>query len=112
MIKVIHNPRCSKSRKTLELLEEKQLSFDTIDYLQGELTLKVLQDIVKKLGIPAHEMLRKKEDIFQSIELDLNNDQAVLETILKHPILLERPIVFSEEKAVIARPPENVFDIL
>jgi arsenate reductase len=111
-IKIIHNPRCSKSRKTLELLESRNLKFETIDYLNGELTQKLLLDILKLLNKTPHDIIRTKEEDYKNSTIDWSNTHKAVNEILAHPKILERPIVIYKNKAIIARPPELVLDLL
>lgn len=111
MIKIYHNPRCSKSRETLSILTEKGVQFEVIDYLKDPLTLDELETLHKALGVPLETMVRTKEEIFPGLEMDLNDPESVFMNIIRHPILLERPIVIKENKAVIGRPPENVLKL-
>lgn len=112
MYTIIHNPRCSKSRETLEILREHTSDIKIINYLQGELTATLLKEIIRGLGVAPKEILRTKEDIFSTLKLDLENDQSVEAAILAHPQILERPIVLKGKKVVIARPPEKVHELL
>lgn len=109
---IYHNPRCSKSRQTLALLQENHVSFEVIEYLKQPPSYEELQDILRKLNKRPKDLLRTKESIFSELNLDLENDEAVIQALLEHPILIERPIVVTAERAVIGRPPELVLDIL
>ena len=112
---VYHNPRCSKSRKTVEILKEHGLDVECVDYLTTPLDKKKLKNIMKLLGVDdPREMMRTKEKEFRESGLDDPNLtlDAMLNTISQHPILLERPIVIIGGKAVIGRPPENVLHLL
>lgn len=111
-ITIIHNPRCSKSRETLQIIESRGLEAKIIDYLNGELNKELLEDVVKKLNVHPKEILRTKEDEFKALTIDLDNANEVIDVILKHPKILERPIVIKGNKAVIGRPPENILTIL
>lgn len=113
-VTIYHNPRCTKSRETLALLQNKGIKPVVIEYLQNPPDKKTLTDILGKLGIPARKLLRTKEDAYLANRLDdikLTNDQLI-SAIIKDPILMERPIVLANGKAAIGRPPENVLDIL
>jgi len=111
-IQILHNPRCSKSREAMKLLEERGVTFEIVDYLNGSLSKKFLKDVFKALKLRPREVLRTKEESFKSLSLDLDNNEAVIEAILNHPIILERPIIIIGNKAVIGRPLENVLTIL
>ena len=113
-IKIIHNPRCSKSRKALEILTEKNFKIDIFLYLNEKFSKKDLKEIIKKLKIKPINLMRKKEKVFK--ELNLSNktfsDDELIDCMVKHPILIERPIVVFEKKAIIARPPEKLLEII
>lgn len=111
-LQIIHNPRCSKSRETLSLIENKGEQVQIIDYLNGDLTQDLLEKVIRLLDVPAKDLLRTKEEEFQSLNIDLDDTDAVLTAILEHPKLLERPIVIKGDKAIIGRPPENVLALL
>ncbi len=113
-VTIYHNPRCSKSRQTLALLEEKGIEPEIVLYLENPPSKAKLKGIMKKLGLSsAREMMRVKEAPY--IELDLANataETALIDAMADNPVLIERPIVVKGEKAAIGRPPENVLDIL
>lgn len=109
---IFHNPRCSKSRETLALLEDKGLDLTVVEYLKEPPSASELKTIIKKLGLKARDIVRTKEDAFKSLKIDLENDSQVIAALAKHPVLLERPIVVVGEKAALGRPPENVKKIL
>ena len=114
MLKIYHNPRCSKSRQTLALLEERGLEPEIVLYLENPPSKTALKEMVKKLGATsAREIMRVKEAPY--MELDLKNvtaESALIEAMAENPILIERPIVINGEKAAIGRPPEAVLDTL
>jgi len=114
-VKIYHNPRCSKSRETLALLEEKGIQPTIELYLQQHYSIEVLQQLANKLGLDdVRKMMRTKDELYQSLGLDnpaLTNDD-LLKTISENSALLERPIVVKGEKAKIGRPPESVLTIL
>lgn len=110
-VTIIHNPRCSKSREALSLIQSNGYEAKVIDYLNGELTKELLEDIVKLLKIHPKEILRTKEDEYKTLSIDFDNVNDVIAAILKYPKLLERPIVIKGDKAVIGRPPENILTI-
>ena len=111
-IQIYHNPRCSKSRATLALLEANGYTPEVIEYLKTPPDTRTIRELVKKLGIKGHELLRKGEREYQSLALQDPTDEQVLNAIVKHPILLQRPIVVVGDRAAIGRPPEAVLDIL
>ena len=109
-----HNPRCSKSREGLKLLESSKKQFKVKLYLSEELLYSEIEDLLDKLQIDPKELIRKKEKIIEEKEIDLKNmtKKEIILTILKYPILIERPILVSKDKAVIGRPPEIINSIL
>ena len=114
MTKIYHNPRCSKSRETLKLLQDKGIEPEIILYLETPPDAKTLKDLLKKLGLKPRELMRTKESEYK--ELGLNNpelsDDALVEAMIATPKLIERPIVVNGKKAALGRPPEQVLDIL
>lgn len=111
---IYHNPRCSKSRQTLALLEENGIEPDIILYLETPPDKKRLKQLLSMLGISARELLRKGEQEFKDLNLadqSLSNDDLI-DAMLKTPKLIERPIVVKNGKAVLGRPPENVLGLL
>ena len=112
MLTIYHNPKCSKSRATLELLESKGLSPEVVKYLETPLKADELEAITKKLGLKARDIVRTKEEEFKALDLDLENEAKVFEAIENTPKLMERPIVVNGGKAKIGRPPEGVLEIL
>ncbi|MAX69780.1 MAG: arsenate reductase (glutaredoxin) [Flavobacteriaceae bacterium] len=113
MIKIYHNPRCSKSRQGLAILESSGKEFQTIKYLEENINTKELKSIVEKLGISPLELVRKNEAIWKSEfkGKDLS-DNEVIEAMINNPKLIERPIVVNKEKAVVGRPPELISKII
>jgi len=112
-MRIFHNPRCSKSRQTLQLIVEAQQAVEVIEYLQNPPTVEELRSVVTLLGLPARDLVRAGEAVFCDLGVDLAtlSDEAVIELIVANPILLQRPIVVSDGKAIIGRPPENVFQL-
>ncbi len=108
-MKIFHNNRCSKSRSTLQIIEEKGIDVDIINYLNTPPTKNELIDILKMLNLPAEKLIRKGEAIFKENfkGKQFSNDQWI-DIMLEYPKLIERPIVIHNGKAVIGRPPENV----
>lgn len=113
-ITIYHNPNCSKSRQTLALIEEAGEAPNIVEYLVNPPDIATLRDVIDRLGISAKELLRSKEPEFVQLNLDDESidEQTVLEAMVAHPILIERPIVIADGKAVIGRPPENVKALL
>ena len=113
-VTLYHNPRCSKSRETLALLRGRGIEPEIIEYLKTPPTTAELEAILAKLGLEPRELLRKGEAAYQEAGLDDPNldRAAVIAAIVRHPVLMERPIVVTDEKARIGRPPERVLEIL
>lgn len=108
-VSIYHNPRCSKSRQTLALLEEKGVSPTIVEYLKDAPDAATIQDLKAKLGLSAIEMMRVKEAEFKEMGLakDMDDDKLVA-AMATCPKLIERPIVVKGDKAVLGRPPENI----
>lgn len=114
MTKIYHNPRCTKSRQALQLLEERGVEAEVIKYLDTPPTQKELAEIVKLLGIPAKDLVRKKDALFKELNLGkqtLTNQQWIA-AMVENPKLIERPIVIHNGKAAIGRPTEKIAEIL
>ncbi|MFZ6748977.1 arsenate reductase (glutaredoxin) [Undibacterium sp. Ren11W] len=115
MITIYHNPRCSKSRETLALVQqissEQNLPLEVVDYQKSALNLAQLRHLNKQLGGNVKEMLRENEDEFSSLGLHHADDEALLAALANHPKLLQRPIVSYLDKAAIGRPPEFVLSL-
>ena len=113
-VKIYHNPKCSKSRSALELIQQKQLTVEIIEYLKFPPHSKELADIIKKLGVTAREIIRKNEEPYKRLGLSNPklNESELLGAISINPILLERPIVILNGKAALGRPLENIEKIL
>ena len=113
-ITIYHNPKCSKSRQTLELLKENGITPTIIEYLKTPPTADTLKAILGQLGMATRDLMRKKEDAYAELELDNPSlsDDDLIGFMVKHPILIERPIVLANGKAALGRPPEQVLDIL
>lgn len=112
-MKIYHNSRCSKSRCTLDIITEKGKDVTIVEYLKNPLSKNEIKDLLKKLGIPAVDLIRKGEADFKENYKgkDLTKDEW-LDAMVKFPKLIERPIVVEGDKAVIGRPPENVLELL
>ncbi|HVY81981.1 MAG TPA: arsenate reductase (glutaredoxin) [Steroidobacteraceae bacterium] len=110
---IYHNPKCSKSRATLALLQEHGIEPRIVEYLKTPPSAAELKAIVAKLGIKPEQLVRKGEDEYKAHYAGKTlTDAQWLEALAKHPILIERPIVVSGQRAVIGRPPENVNALL
>jgi arsenate reductase len=113
-VTIYHNPRCTKSRQTLALLEEKGVKPKIVEYLKEPPSAAELKRVLKKLGLKPRDILRQGESVYAELGLkdkDLKDD-ALIALMVKNPILIERPIVVSGDKAAIGRPPESVLKIL
>ncbi len=113
-VKIYHNPRCSKSRQTLQLLEEQGVQIDIIEYLKTPPTAEELEHILQLLKLQPRELMRTKEPEYKATGMD-NNDlsrEDLIAGMIATPKLIERPIVLANGKAAIGRPPENVLTIL
>ncbi|MBM6549733.1 arsenate reductase (glutaredoxin) [Marinomonas ostreistagni] len=113
MTAIYHNPRCSKSRETLALLEQNDIHPEVKLYLNNPPSKAELQGLLKQLGMDsARQLMRTKEDIYKSLGLkDEQDEDALLDAMLEHPKLIERPIVLHNGQARIGRPPEAVLEI-
>lgn len=112
-VTIYHNPRCSKSRTTLALLEENGVTPDIVLYLETPLDAVQIKGLLKKLGITAAELVRRSEEAYKSCGLGRESSDAdILAAMAEHPKLIERPIVVRGNKAVLGRPPENVLALL
>ena len=108
-----HNPRCSKSRETLKLLEDRGIAPQVVKYLETPPTPQALLDAAEAAGLPLRDMARRKEAEWKAQGLDTVEDEAALaEAMVATPKLIERPVVFCGGKAALGRPPENVLTIL
>ncbi len=114
MTTIYHNPRCSKSRATMKLVEEAGVTPNIVLYLEQPPDSDTLKSIIEMLGCPVSHIIRKGEAIYRELGLAdrTPDDGELLQILVSHPQLLERPIVVNNGKAVIGRPPENVLTIL
>ena len=109
-----HNPRCSKSRKGLELLEKSKKDYNIKLYLSEDLSFSEIKNLIKKLKINPQDLIRKNEKVIKEEGLkfdDMSNDEIIL-LLIEYPILIERPILISSDKAIIGRPPELIESML
>ena len=112
-MKIYHNPRCEKSREGLAILQESKLIFEIVNYLENPLSTGELTDIIKLLGIPPIDLVRKNEAIWKENFKGKNlSDSEIIAAMVQNPKLIERPIVINHHKAVIGRPPELIKSIL
>ncbi|MGZ8238451.1 MAG: arsenate reductase (glutaredoxin) [Methylobacter sp.] len=113
-VKIYHNPRCGKSRQTLQLLKDQGIEPEVIEYLKTPPSPQELDDILQKLDMEPRELMRKKEAEYKAAGLDdaSLDRHALIQGMVNNPILIERPIVIANGKAAIGRPPETVLAIL
>ncbi|MDO4727649.1 MAG: arsenate reductase (glutaredoxin) [Bacteroidota bacterium] len=109
MIEIYHNPKCSKSRQSVSYLEQKQVQFKTVLYLQETLTKEQITELLTKLQIPAEALVRKNEAIWKEKYKDkILSSEQIIDLMVMHPNLIERPIIVKGNRAVIGRPVENI----
>lgn len=113
-LRIYHNPRCSKSRETLELLHNRGLEPEIIEYLVEPPDERTLDQLLRQLGLEPRELMRQKEDLYTELGLHQgeHSRQELIRLMVAHPILIERPIVVCGERARLGRPPEQVLEIL
>jgi len=113
-VTIYHNPRCSKSRQTLSLLEERGIEPQIVRYLDDPPDAATLKRLLGALGMTARVLMRAKEPVCAELGLDdpARTDDEIIDAMTRHPILIERPIVVSGERAALGRPPEAVLEIL
>ena len=113
-IKIYHNPRWGKSRESVKILKEKCSSFTIIEYLKI-INKQTIQNIINILNINAIELIRKNEKEFKDLNLskeEIDNNDLLIDLIIKYPKIMQRPIILNGNKGVIGRPPENIYNIL
>ncbi len=111
---ILHNPRCSKSRQTLALLQENGIEPTIIEYLKDTPSKNKIKAIIKLLGVKPRDIMRKKEAEYKEAGLDdesLTKEQQIA-LMAEYPKVIERPIVFTKNKAAVGRPPENVLELI
>lgn len=113
-VTIYHNPRCSKSRQTLALLQERGVAPRVVEYLKSPPDAATLDDLLDKLGLEPRELMRRKEAVYRELGLDdpKLDRTALIRAMAENPILIERPIVVAGGKARLGRPPEAVLEIL
>lgn len=113
-VTIYHNPRCSKSRQTLALLEERGIEPRVVPYLEQPPDAATLKALLDRLGLAPRELMRRKEAPYRELGLDdpTLDDDALIRAMVENPVLIERPIVVTDRGAVLGRPPENVLDLL
>ena len=114
MFTIYHNSRCSKSRQALALLRENAIEPVIVEYLKEPITKPQLKELLKKLGLEPRELLRRSEKEYKDLQLSNKSlsDDAVIDYMVKHPKLIERPIIVRGDDAVIGRPADNIFNLM
>lgn len=113
-VTIYHNPRCSKSRQALDLLQQRDIAPIVVEYLKNPPDKKELKELLARLGMEPRELMRTQEAAYLEQGLDdptLSRDQLIA-AMVEHPVLIERPIVIMGDRAVVGRPPEKILDIL
>lgn len=111
-VTIWHNPRCTKSRQTLALLEaQSDTEIEIVKYLDKGPNLKTLKSVLKSLNLSALELIRKKETLFKELSLKGADQETLLNAMVDHPKLIERPVVILGKKAILGRPPENIHQL-
>ncbi len=112
-VKIWHNPRCSKSRNALALLEEQGVEIDIVKYLDTPPSRAELIAVLDMLGLSAKGLMRNKEDIYKELGIkDINDEDMLIGLMVANPKLIERPIVIKDGKAVVGRPIENIVELI
>tara|TARA_B110000967_G_C18358191_1_gene304612 strand:- start:74 stop:424 length:351 start_codon:yes stop_codon:yes gene_type:complete len=113
-VTIYHNPRCSKSRQTLSLLNEKDITPEIILYKESPISTEQLSEVISLLGIRPAELIRQTEPEFKALKISIADmsDEELIREMVKTPVLIQRPIVIANGQARIGRPPENVLEIL
>jgi len=113
IMQIYHNPRCSKSRQTLQIIQDKGLDVEIIEYLKDVPTKATLKEILKKLNLNAEDIVRKGEaDYKENFKGKQLSNEEWIAAMVKYPKLIERPIVVKGDKAVVGRPPEKVIELM
>ena len=112
--KIFHNSRCSKSRQALQILQDSNCDIEIINYLETDLDVSLIKDVLKKLSLKPRDILRKSEQDYKvnNLKREDLSDNELINYMIKFPKLIERPIVIKGHKAVLGRPPENVLELL
>ena len=111
-VTIWHNPKCSKSRRALSLLQEAGVEPDIVLYLEEPPSAAQLRELAEKLGKAPETFIRRGEKLYKELELKGSDYVTLIAAMAANPILIERPVVFADDKAVLGRPPEDVLDIL
>lgn len=112
MTTIYHNPRCSKSRAALELLQARDIAFDIVEYLKTPLTEVQIKELVQQANLPLRELLRTNEAIYAELQLDQADNPTLIAAVAAHPVLLNRPIVQTKKGVRLGRPLEALEEIL
>ena len=112
--KIFHNPRCSKSRQALQILQDSNCDIEIFNYLETDLDISLIKDVLTKLSLKPRDLLRTSEQDYKDNNLEEDNlsDDDLIDFMIKYPKLIERPIVIKGHNAVLGRPPENVLELL
>ena len=112
--KIFHNSRCSKSRQALQILQDNNCDIEIINYLETDLDVSLIKDVLKKLSLKPRDILRTSEQDYKDNNLkeDDFSDDDLIDYMIKYPKLIERPIVIKGHRAVLGRPPENVLELI
>ena len=111
-VRIYHNPRCSKSRQTLELIRSAGIEPEIIRYLDTSFTREELKTLVSELGCTVTDLIRKGEAVYKELDLGKADEVALIDAMAAHPILVHRPVVVTARGTRLCRPPESVLDIL
>jgi arsenate reductase len=113
-VRIFYNPSCSKCRASMDMLRERDIDPDVVEYLKNPPTAEEIRDVIGLLGVGARGILRTTEPLYKELGLDdlSLDDDALIAALAEHPILIQRPIVIANGKAVIGRPPEKISSIL
>ena len=113
-IKIYQKPTCSKCREAIGVLKERGVDFEAINYYETPLSAEQLRELIEQMGIPARDLLRKGEQVYRDLQLGRSelSDDELIELMVKHPDLIQRPIVVRGNKAVLARPAANLDELL
>ena len=112
-VKILHNPKCRKSREALAWLLKQNYKVEIIDYMKEGITVSFLQEILSLLDLGPFEIVRKGEDVYKEFVKGKNlDDNSLVEMMCKNPKLIERPIVLVEDRAILARPLENLMNAI
>ena len=113
MVEIWHNPKCSKSCASLELVENSKHEYSIVKYLDENISFKDIKDVLQKLGLDARSLMRTKEDLYKELNLStITDEEELIDIMCQNPKLIERPIIIRASRAVIGRPIENTIELL